>query len=352
VVSALSDHAAPSDRFYLYTPADNSHPEVQRIRSRKNVEILTPPGAYNFMPTAWRTFGIAHHQTMKDLDVFHGLSQELPYRLPLKIKKVVTVHDLIFLRYPQFYQPLDVFIYKTKVIHACKMADRVVAISNQTRNDLIEFLNVDEKKIEVIYQGIHPIFGTPISADDVNQVKVRYGLPSQYLLSVGTIEARKNLISVIKAIALLPESKRIPLVVVGRKTEYYNEVHNLVARSGLQNKIHFLDNARFSDFPALYSGAKIFIYPSLFEGFGIPLVEAISCGVPVITSQGSCFSEAAGPDSLYINPNDSAALSVAIASLLDDPARSSAIVRNSREFIKRFDPSVIAADLKALYASL
>lgn len=350
IVSSLSDQF-PSDHYYLYTPYNSDHREVEDIRSRKNIEVITPSGAYRLLPSAWRTLGIASHSSIRQLNVFHGLSQELPYMLPKHVKKLVTVHDLIFLRYPEFYRSVDVAIYKAKVIHACRLADRVIAISEQTKNDLVDILKVNPQKIEVIYQGIHPIFRKQVSRDELNDTRKRYGLPSDYLLNVGTIEPRKNLIALIRALGMLSHDDQISLVVIGRKTSYFKQVEEVAKASGVLGKIHFLSNASFSDFPALYAGASIFIYPSLFEGFGIPLVEAIACGVPVITSTGSCFYEAAGPDSIYVDPINPEALSNAISSLLRDKQKAATMVERSLQFIKRFEPVVIANHLKKVYAS-
>ena len=352
IINALSDFY-PENRYFLYTPTHKSHREVDSVLAKKNVEVICPPGYYpKFAGSIWRTWGISKEISTKRLQIFHGLSQELPVGLPTHIKKVVTVHDLIYLRYPQFYNPIDVKIYSTKVNFACKHADRVIAISNQTANDIVDFLNVDRSKIDVIYQGCHPSFKRSISWQEIGEIRVKYNIPEKYLLNVGTIEERKNALLIVKALELIPEHLRIPLVIAGKATKYAELIKDYVMRRKLEHWVRFLHNASFSDFPGLYQGAEVFIYPSLFEGFGIPLVEAIESRVPVITSQGSSFIEAAGPHAIFIKSDDQSALADAIMQLTQDNHFRENMIRESSKYIERFQPQVIAADLTALYQTM
>jgi glycosyltransferase involved in cell wall biosynthesis len=191
IVDALSRHAQ-QNKYLLYTPKKKSNAEVDEIVDRENVEVVLPEGFYSLVSSAWRTFGVNSASATKSLDIFHGLSQELPFNLPGRVKKVVTVHDLIFLRYPKFYNPIDVAIYKVKVKSACQRADLVIAISSQTAQDIIDFLKIDAGKIVVVYQGIHPNFKRHISEEEKKIVREKYNLPSKFILNVGTIEQRKN----------------------------------------------------------------------------------------------------------------------------------------------------------------
>lgn len=351
IISALSEHF-PDNQYFLYTPKLVSHPEIDPILAKSNVEVVEPSGLFKKFSSLWRSGGMSMNDTTKQLDIFHGLSQELPFGLPSHVKKVVTVHDLIFIRFPEFYHSWDVSIYKAKVSRACRQADAIVAISEQTKHDLIEFLKVEPEKIHVIYQGCHPNFKRPVSAEEIESVRRKYDLPPRYILNVGTIEERKNLLLILKALTSLPESERLPLVVVGRQTEYFQKIVEAVKSFKLESQVHFLHNAAFTDFPAIYKGASVFVYPSVFEGFGIPLVEAIESGIPVITSQGSCFSEAAGPSSVYIDPKNSDSLAQALSDMLRDSEKRSKNVKASREYIKKFEPSAVSRHLSSLYQKL
>lgn len=352
VVDALSKFH-PENEYILYTPRTGKPGDTQHILARQNVHVVTPPNTYKMLKASslWRTWGISRHSSMNDLNVFHGLSHELPMGLPAHIRSVVTVHDLIFLRYPQFYNQIDAWIYKSKLAYACREADKIIAISNQTASDLVEFLGVDPAKIDVIYQGCHANFRTSLQADEINSVRKKYNLPSEYLLNVGTVEPRKNILQLIRAMALLPAESGLPLVVLGRHTPYFKTVMEEASRLKLLDKIIFMENIPFNDFPAIYQGAKIFIYPSLFEGFGIPLVEAIESNVPVITSRGSCFSEAAGPAAQYVDPLDPGQLADSIIKVLSDDQLQLTMKRESYQHVQQFRPEIVAQSLMTLYDS-
>ncbi len=351
IVNALSEFA-PENTYILYSPRIKSHPEVDPILARPNIKAIGPTGGFTFLKSLWRSWGIQYNKSIPNLDIFHGLSQELPAGLPKHIKKIVTVHDLIYIRYPQFYNPIDVAIYTAKVKSACRRADKVIAISQQTANDLIEFIKVDPGKIEVVYQGCHPIFKTKASAEIKAAVKAKYNLPDKFILNVGTIEQRKNVKQLVEALALLPADVQLPVVIVGRATDYLKEVIACAQEKKVIDKITFIHKASFQDLPALYQLATVFVYPSLFEGFGIPLIEAIESGLPIITSQGSCFREAAGPDALYTDPADPDQLASFLEKIITDRIVRESVINGSKKYIERFEPALIAQVLTKVYSSL
>ncbi len=250
------------------------------------------------------------------LDIFHGLSQELPYGIEKTgVRSLVTVHDLIFMRFPEFYNWIDVKIYNWKLIHACRVSDHIVAISNQTKSDLIKFLNIVPDKITVIHQGCNPYFWKNYSKEFFQEVRTKYNLPEKYLLYVGTVEERKNLLGIVKAMHI--NNIKIPLVVIGRKVDiYYRKVLNYIAVNRLTD-IFFPERILNIELPVVYQNAECFIYPSFFEGFGIPLIEALVSKTPVITSKRGCFAEAAGPGSIYIDPYDSERIGEAILKVIN-----------------------------------
>lgn len=354
VIDALSQ-TYPQNNLYLYSPRVVDHVENRLILTRKNIQVIAPSGVFAMplVSALWRTWAVSKNSSVKHLNIFHGLSQELPVGLPQHIKKVVTVHDLIFLRYPRFYNPVDVAIYKRKVQLACETADKIIAISQQTADDIRQFLKIDDaSKIEVVYQGCHPIFKKEIAQAKYDEVRKKYNLPHEFVLSVGTVEERKNLLLVIKAFGLLSRAERLPLVVVGRHTAYYGEVVKEIERAGLTDIVTFLTNVDFHDLPAIYRLAKLFVYPSHFEGFGIPLVEAITSAIPVITSTGSCFQEAAGEGAVYINPNDAEALARAIQELVQNELRRKDLIAAGHKHIQQFEPTVIAQRLNDVYRAV
>src|SRR6187549_1970294 len=180
--------------YVLFTPRIKINSDTQFFRTASNVFTVTPQDYISKLKlgSLWRSFSIGQALIKEKISIYHGLSHELPFNIPKSIRKIVTVHDLIFLRYPQFYSRIDVAMYKAKVEYACRIADKIIAISKQTRDDLVQLLSVDESKIEVVYQGCHPNFKTIHTPESIKAAKAKYNLPEQYMLNVGTIEERKN----------------------------------------------------------------------------------------------------------------------------------------------------------------
>jgi len=353
IIDSLSEHL-PENHYWLYSPKIKDHPELSSIVARSNINVVTPPSLYNFFRASslWRTWGLSSDPSVKSLDLYHGLSQELPLSLPRTIKKIVTVHDLIFIRSPELYNPVDVTIYKAKVKKACQQADKIIAVSHQTAADVINFLKVKPERVEVVYMGCHPNFKKKYSVEDINNVRVKYNLPVQYILNVGTLEPRKNVLILIKALALIPEELRMQVVIVGRPTSYKKQVVDEAHRLGVENWILFLHNIPFADLPAIYQGAQIFVYPSIFEGFGIPLVEALESSIPVITSTGSCFKEAAGTGSIYVDSKNEMELAFQLKRVLEDETLRGQMILAGKKHITQFQPDVIAAKLDGIYKNV
>jgi len=303
VVDTLLEEGT-TDNYCLYAPKIKNRPETKRYLQDPHLKIITPPSWMKPSPLAaiWRSTLPISAKEFSSLDVYHGLSHELPMGIPSHVKTIVTIHDLIFLRYPQFYSRFDVMMHHQKVKHACRVADRIVAVSEQTAKDIIQFLNADPAKIKVIYQGCHRQFRHKHRPEEIAAVRKKYDLPERYILMVGSIESRKNAITLLKAFAMLPKDGRPGLVLVGKGTTYLDQVKSTIAALNIEKEVTLIHHAAFSDLPAIYQGATVFAYPSLFEGFGIPIIEAIESGIPVLISKGSCFAEAGGPHAWYADP--------------------------------------------------
>jgi glycosyltransferase involved in cell wall biosynthesis len=292
----------------------------------------------------WRTFGVKKDIRKNNIAVYHGLSNELPAGIKnTGVKSIVTIHDLIFLRYPEYYKPADRMIYRFKFKLACRNADRIIAVSECTKRDIISFFRIPEEKITVIYQGCHPDFRKKVTGEKKSEITDKYCLPSRFILSVGSIEARKNLLLAVKALKNIPEN--IHLVAAGKSTPYQSEVEQYAEKSGLKSRLHILNNVSFDDLPALYQSAALFVYPSFFEGFGIPIVEALSSEIPVIAATGSCLEEAGGPGSIYVNPNNDTELSERIMEILTNRKQANKMIETGKEYVKRFSEKTIAAEI-------
>ena len=302
------------------------------------------------MKPYWRSHGIVNDLKRDGVEVFHGLSGELPIGLhKAGIKGVVTIHDLIFLRHPEWYNPVDVMFYKWKFHKTLKEATKIIAISECTKRDIIHYGDIDPERIEIIYQSFSPQFkqnSSPQNNTASEENSSLFTLNSslkRYILSVGTVEERKNLGLAVKALDYLPDN--VHLVAVGRQTDYAKSLPK-------HPRLHLMGQLPIEELTALYDGAEAFVYPSRYEGFGIPIIEAISRGLPVVACTGSCLEEAGGPDSIYVDPDDAQAMANAIKSVLKGAPDREQRIERSKEYIKRFEGNDVAAQVMQLYQNL
>ncbi|WP_447950944.1 glycosyltransferase family 4 protein [Chryseobacterium koreense] len=347
--SGLGNYSRDLVRILATFYPDNQYVILNKNQSERGREILSLPHV-SFKETSKgslsRQFKMGKDAQNLDADIFHGLSGELPLRWNKKpIKKIVTIHDLIFLRFPNYYSFFDRKIHFWKFKRATEQADLIIAISEQTRKDIIQFLKVPESKIEVVYQGCHQAFKEYIFPEFLEQTKMRFNLPEKFILNVGTIEERKNLLGIVKAL----KDTDIPLVVVGRKTKYYSRVRSFIDKNNLKNQVLFLENVSMHELAAIYRLADIFVYPSFFEGFGIPVIEALFSGTPVITSNVSCLPEAGGKDSVYINPENVDDIRAKILFLWNNESERKRRARMGLEYVQKFTDENIAKEMMKIY---
>ncbi len=350
LIEILSEYY-PDNQYLLFAPKRKENPRLQVLESRENVSFIYPTGISGLFPSFWRTSGIKSDLKRQSPDIFHGLSGELPVRIAKTgIKSIVTVHDLIFLRYPQYYKSIDRFIYKRKFLYACKNADHVIAVSEATKRDIVNYLNIPAEKITVIYQGCHHGFKEAVSLVKKEAVMKKYHLPQNFILYVGSIESRKNLLLIVNSLQFI--DNQIGLVAIGKRTPYQDEVERVIKEKGLSDRVYIFNQVPFDDLPTFYQLARIFVYPSYFEGFGIPVLEALSSGVPVIAAKGSCLEEAGGPDSFYVDPDNESELAEKIKTILDDNELMNSMSINGRKYAENFSDKRIADQIFKLYQTL
>ncbi len=336
----------PDNQYYLYNP---KRPKINRLQMETNMIMRQPTSLMDrIFPSIWRSKGILKDLKKDNLDIFHGLSGELPLNInKTGIKSVVSIHDLIFLRFPELYKPIDRKIYTAKFKSAIKNADIVVAISETTKKDIIHFFATDENKIKVIYQGCHHAFKQSYSPEQKKQVIKKYQLPKQFVLNVGTLEERKNALTIVKSL----KNTDLHLVLVGRETPYTKQIHDFVTQNNMSQRVHFLKNLSLQELAILYQLASLFVYPSIYEGFGIPIIEALYSKTPVITQQKGVFPEAGGPDSFYIqNTLDEKELQNKILEVLQQD--NAEIVDKNWQFAQKFNDENIATQWQNLYKNL
>lgn len=309
-----------------FFPAENYFPCTPLITDRfdvsafPNVQLISPTSftTRNFRKL-WRSSLVKADLQKNNIEIYHGLSHEIPNGIDkTNIKSIVTIHDLIFERFPDQYNLIDRKIYRYKFQYACKHANRIIAISRQTKDDLVKLYEVPGHKIAVCYQSCDERFFMTVSDQEKERVKKIYNLPDRFFLYTGSVIERKNLLVICKALESLKKKIQIPLVVIGDGSDYKQEVKNFLREKNMESLVIFLsekeDTAHLpaytmaTDFPAIYQQAICMIYPSVFEGFGIPVLEALCSKIPVITSNISSLPEAGGEGALYIAPNDFTAL--------------------------------------------
>ena len=336
----------PQNEYFAYSPPT---PEG-RVWTAKSISLnkLSLRGRGGLL---WRSWLIKNDLQRDGIQIYHGLSNELPFgKMPAGIKTVVTIHDLIFERYPKLYPFIDTSIYKIKFRKACQNASAVVAVSEQTKRDIIDFYGINPEKIHVIYQDCDVAFQEELNSEQIEIAKAKYQIKKKYILSVGTIIERKNQLTLVKAFHKL-NLNNYDLVLVGGRSPYQNQIESYINEHNLLN-VKLLNKIPFQDLPAIYQGSELFAYPSIFEGFGIPIVEALHSGVPVVASLGSCLEEAGGKGALYSNPFDVNDLADKMFQILVNTDLRKQLSEAGQRHIKKFSAEKTAGQLNELYQNL
>ena len=337
IIEALLKYA-PQNEYFAYTPK----------LSKRDLDLKSIIPKNKFL---WRSWLINKDLNRDSIQIYHGLSNELPFGLKKTgIKTVVTIHDLIFERYPRLYPFFDTLIYKFKFRNACKNADVIVAVSEQTKRDIVEFYGTNPDKIKVVYQDCDEVFQVKLSEETIKDVVAKYKIKKKYILSVGTIIERKNQASLVAAFHKINLSN-YQLILVGGHSKYQNQIEKYIQENNVQN-VKILNKVPFQDLPALYQGASLFVYPSFFEGFGIPIVEALHSSVPVVAATGSCLEEAGGDGALYADPANINDLADKMMTVLANKDLQKTLVEAGQKYVQKFAAERIAGELNEIYKGL
>lgn len=283
------------------------------------------------------------------VDLFHSPDFVLP---PLRRgKKILTIHDLSFYRYPQGAEPSLLWYLKGAVPRSVTRADFIFADSQCTKKDLVEILNVPQEKVAVIYPGVDARFRPDDDHRYQTILRAKYGLESPFILSVGTIEPRKNYPRLIQAFQLLRAEYKIPhqLIIVGGRGWLFHDIYQEVERLGIGDSVRFLGYVPEEDLRALYRGAEVFAFPSHYEGFGLPPLEAMACGVPTVVSNTSSLPEVVGDAALMVSPDDIKGLAEALYRLLSDDALRAELRKEGLEQAQKFSWEKTGEDVLAHY---
>lgn len=335
LVEALST-AVHDVRVVPFCPKDIPCHIDSQLRPHLTPRILHFSLRNSFLETIWENLMLSFGAYREHVHLMHFPRFSVPL---LRIGgTVVTVHDLAFRRYPHTLTAEARRYFESATSSAVKRADAIIAVSEHTRQDLIEFFHVEPDRVHVVYNGLEPRFSPCCADETLSQVRRAYGLKDDYILFVGTLEPRKNLVGLLNAYAMLRSihGVDIPLVLAGEKGWLYEEVFDALHSLRLQSYVHLLGRVPDAYLPDLYRGASAFVYPSFYEGFGFPVLEAMACGAPVVTSAVSAIPEVAGDAALLVDPHSSEAIADALARILEDEALADDLRKRGVQQAARF----------------
>lgn len=296
---------------YFY--ASLRKPYLGNLSNVKSFRI--PPSLFELLFNRVRKIPI--ERFIGQVDVFHSSDWVQP---PTFAKKVTTYHDVVPLKYPQWSHPKIIEVHKRRLKIVEKEIDIVIAVSDATKKDLLEVSSIPEEKIKVIYEGISELF-KPQSGEDIAKFKIKMNLPKEYVLSIGGVGERRNL----KRIKKVTEG--LNLIITGENIPYVSE----------------------QEMPLLYSGASVLLYPSFYEGFGLPILEAMSCGTPVITSNISSMPEIGGDGAIYVDPKDEEEIEKKLKEVLEDNDLKKELIKKGFERSKKFSWEKCAEETADVY---
>ncbi|MBL7778174.1 MAG: glycosyltransferase family 4 protein [Chitinophagales bacterium] len=350
LLNGLHQHF-PEHDYHLYTPQAQDR-WLHELNG--DFELHFPQGMfYNTAPALWRSYGVVNDLRKQRIDIYHGLSNEIPYQVHNNVRgTVVTIHDLIFLKHTVQYPFLDRKIYELKTRYAAKHAHKIIAVSNETKAELINYYNLSEQKIEVIYPAVDELFEQVVIPELIQSCRAKFALPEQYILNVGSFFPRKNQLTLVRAFNTIKNDTDVDLVLVGSSGFMLNSVKQLVAELKLTNRVHFILQVSSEELPAIYAGATVFVFPSLYEGFGAPVVEALWQKVPVVTTENSAMQEAAGNHSLFANPLSYEDIAEKILLVLNNPELKMEMAERGYTHAQNMSAKHFAAQTMQLYKQL
>ncbi|UCG26056.1 MAG: glycosyltransferase family 4 protein [Chloroflexota bacterium] len=354
LVSALVKSDSETAYTFFCAKRPTSQPIAATVPEAANVTFREAPLGERWLYRIWYRLALPVSVQLftGELDLFHSPDFVLP-PVRSQIPTLLTVHDLSFLHYPDTFTP-SLVAYLNKVVpRSVRQASHVLADSLATRSDLIKAYDVPAEKVSVLYSGVSNDFRPVNDERLLSQVRDKYGIGERpYVLSVSTLQPRKNYQMLIQAFKDVAARQPHVLVIAGGKGWLYEQIVEEIARQELEGRVLLVGFAADEDLPALYSGASLFAYPSFYEGFGLPLLEAMACGVPVLNSNASCLPEVAGDATIQLSPHDQPAWSEALVSLLEDPSKRAGMVAAGFLQARRFTWSRAALELRSLYTRL
>lgn len=332
----------PQHQYHLFTPKVVKNSDTEYFLDHPSFTIHTPDRWNPF----WRSFGMADQINEIKPDIYHGLSHELPFGINSEIKKVVTFHDLIYEKFPNQFNAWDRKMYQWKYKNSVQRADAVIAISQSTKDDLIKIYGTEPKKIDVIYQSCGEAFQQALLSKN-DQSK------DSFYLYVGSIIERKGLMQCVLAYSKLPDKYRRKFLVIGHgDNDYFKQVKEMIQYHKLESSFIFINGLSNAELVQKYDECFCLVYPSIYEGFGIPLIESLFRHKPVITSDISSLPEASGPGALHIDPYNPKQLADAMIKMHDAKQYTSLAERGYAFVTKMFSAQATTEKLMNYYLRL
>jgi glycosyltransferase involved in cell wall biosynthesis len=348
LTSALAaiEHENQYSVFYNDPASAHVNPPLDQLPHFSTTRATKP---WRMTVLASHLLGLSQDALAPGVDIFHATDHLLPRFV--RVKSVFTLHDLAFQVFPETHTRLNRSFLSVMMPRFLRAADAIITVSQWSKADAIRLYGIPEHKITVIYEGVHPRF-LPPTADDVAAVRRTYNLPERFILYVGTIEPRKNLGVLVDAYALLRKQgvcSDVRLVIAGKMGWLYEPFLQHLRELGLQDEVLLPGFIADEDLPALYGAGGVFAFPSLFEGFGLPVLEAMACGAPVVCSNASSLPEVAGDAALLVDPHDTSSLAAAMQRVLTDAELRAKLSAQGIVQARRFTWEQAARQTAAVY---
>ncbi|MDI6778326.1 MAG: glycosyltransferase family 1 protein [Patescibacteria group bacterium] len=353
------DLISTDDEYYLYTDRDPEKDsglagEIGKLGLGQNFKVVFVKKTNRF---CWNFWALPNYLKKNPVDVFHT-QYIAPFWLPKKIKLVLTIHDISFNFFPEHIRKSDLFFLKTLIPRSIRRADKIITVSQNEREQIIKFYKVPPEKVDVTYNGVDfERFGKVFSAEEKENVRKKYNLPEKFLLYVGTMQPRKNIPALLQALAVFYKkynSRDMKLVIVGNKKarNFDRRIDEEIKNSSLSEQVIFPGWIEDKDLPAIYKLSECFVFPSLYEGFGIPIVEAMAAGIPVVSSDKSCLPEVGGDAALFADPANPADFAKKIHEVITDENLRSDLVKKGTKLAKSYTWQKTAEKTLEIYKSL
>lgn len=342
LINALIEYF-PQDAYHLFTP-------YKKLDFQNRFILHQPKTKLKLLQDVWRVYGCSKDINTLNPAVYHGLSNELPFSAKkIKAKKVVTIHDVIFKKYTDQYSFIDRKIYDKKTAFACQAADVIIACSHETKNDLIQYYRVPSEKIEVVYQSCHPAFFEKPTDEKTVEIYTKYQIEKPYILHIGSFNERKNQLGLLFAYSKIYHKINENLLLVGSDGNMKDRIKYEISKLKLEKRVKIIEGVSNEQLPVLYRGASLFVFPSFYEGFGIPLIEAMASKTPIACSREGCIEEICRDAAFYFSPNDSVEMADKILRILSDKSAQNLLIKNGSARMENFSPEKFATAMHAIY---